>query len=323
MNLSALLRAARRLRRVVAPVIAPLLALVAPLLGAFAAHAQTAALTPATSQAVQPPIEIWHAIVLGLVQGLTEFIPVSSSAHLNITHYFLGQPRQLTFDVFLHVGTTAALIWYFRHDWKELLTVKRLAPLRNLVFIACVPAAIAGAGLRDLEDKLPIFTDVRFNAVMLAVAGAILLISDQVGTQERSIEKITLKDALIIGASQAIALVPGVSRSGSTLTAGLFLGLQRADAARFSFLMSLPITLGAIAFEFRGFLKAGGASANTTPLLTIGIGIVTAGISGLWAIGFLLNYLKTKDVTPFFIWRLAVALLVFGLLLAGFAPKIG
>ena len=311
MNLSALLRAARRLTRAVAPIIA----LVAPLFGALSAHAQ-----PATEAAAavppQPPIEIWHAIVLGLVQGLTEFIPVSSSAHLNFTHYFLGQPRELTFDVFLHIGTTAALIWYFRHDWKELLTVKRLTGLRNLVFIACVPAAIAGAGLRDLEEKLPLFTDVRFNAVMLAVAGAILLISDQVGTQERSIEKITLKDALIIGASQAVALIPGVSRSGSTLTAGLFLGLQRADAARFSFLMSLPITLGAIAFEIRGFLKAGGSIGNTTPL-AIGIGIITAGISGLWAIGFLLNYLKTKDVTPFFIWRLAVALLVFGLLLAG------
>ena len=316
MKFPALLRAARRLTRVVAP----LLALVAPLFGAFTVHAQSVSDAIQASDKIvppQPPIEIWHAILLGLVQGLTEFIPVSSSAHLNITHYFLGQPRELTFDVFLHVGTTAALIWYFRHDWKELLTVERLKGLRNLVFIACIPAAIAGALLRDLENKLPIFTDVRFNAVMLAVAGAILMISDQVGTQERSIEKITLKDALIIGASQAVALIPGVSRSGSTLTAGLFLGLQRADAARFSFLMSLPITLGAIAFEFRGFLKEGGQIGNTTPL-AIGIGIVTAGISGLWAIGFLLNYLKTKDVTPFFIWRLAVALLVFGLLLAGF-----
>ena len=201
------------------------------------------------------------------------------------------------------------------------MTVPSQAKLRNLVFIACVPAAIAGALLRDLEDKVSLFTDVRFNAVMLAVAGAILLISDGVGTQERPLEKITLKDALIIGASQAVALIPGVSRSGSTLTAGLFLGLQRADAARFSFLMSLPITLGAIAFEFRGFLKSGGV-INAAPL-TIGIGILTAGISGLWAIGFLLNYLKTKDVTPFFIWRLAVALLVFALIFAGVGPAPG
>ena len=314
MNPSALLRAARRLLRPLAPVIA----LIAPFFTALAAHSQSVSSAIEASDKIVPPqpaIEIWHAIVLGLVQGLTEFIPVSSSAHLNITHKLMGQPRELTFDVFLHVGTTAALIWYFRHDWKELLTVKRLAVLRNLVFIACVPAAIVGALLRDLEESIPLFTDIRFNAVMLAVAGAILLISDQVGTQERDIEKITLKDALIIGSSQAVALIPGVSRSGSTLTAGLFLGLKRADAARFSFLMSLPITLGAIAFEVRGFLKAGG-EINASPL-TIAIGIVTAGISGLWAIGFLLNYLKTKDVTPFFIWRLAVALLVFGLILGG------
>ena len=315
MKFPALLRAARRLTRVVAP----LLALVAPLFGAFTVHAQSVSDAIQASDKIvppQPPIEIWQAIVLGLVQGLTEFIPVSSSAHLNIAHRLMGHPRQLTLDVFLSVGTTVALIWYFRHDWKELLTVKKLAKLRNLVFISCVPAAIAGVLLRGLEDKYPLFADIRFNAVMLAVAGAILMISDQVGTKERSIEQITLKDALIVGASQAVALIPGVSRSGSTLTAGLFLGLQRADAARFSFLMSLPITLGAIAFELYGFVKHGDViNASYT---TIGIGIVTAGISGLWAIGFLLNYLKTKDVTPFFIWRLAVALLVFGLLLAGF-----
>ena len=317
MILSVLRRAAHRF-------LAPILALAAPFVTVFAAHAQSVSSAIEASDNVlppQPPIELWHAIVLGLVQGLTEFIPVSSSAHLNITHHFLGQPRELTFDVFLHIGTTAALVWYFRHDWKELLTVKRLAPLRNLVFAACVPAAIAGALLRDLQEEVALFADIRFNAVMLAVAGAILLISDGVGTQERPIEKITLKDALIIGASQAVALIPGVSRSGSTLTAGLFLGLQRADAARFSFLMSLPITLGAISFEGYGFFK-NGSVIDASPL-TIAVGVVTAGASGLWAIGFLLNYLKTKDVTPFFIWRLAVALLVFGLVLAGIGPAPG
>ncbi len=310
MNSSVLLRAARRLLRP----LAPFFAFVVPLLTAATAHAQTAA--PAAPAVPQPHIEVWQSIVLGLVQGLTEFIPVSSSAHLNIAHRLMGQPRQLTLDVFLSIGTTVALVWYFRHDWKELLTVKKLAKLRNLVFISCVPAAIAGVLLRGLEDKYPLFADIRFNAAMLAIAGAVLMISDQVGTKERGIEKITLQDALIIGASQALALIPGVSRSGSTLTAGLFLGLQRADAARFSFLMSLPITLGAIAFELRKFIKDGSPMGDT-PYSTIAIGIVAAAISGFWAIGFLLNYLKTKDVTPFFIWRLAVALLVFGLILSG------
>ena len=320
MNPSALWRAARRLLRPLAPVFAFAL----PFFSALAAHAQSAASVAATAPAetvAQPRIEIWQSIVLGLVQGLTEFIPVSSSAHLNIAHRLMGQPRQLTLDVFLSIGTTVALVWYFRHDWKELLTVKKLAKLRNLVFISCVPAAIAGVLLRHLEETFPLFTDIRFNAAMLAIAGAVLMISDQVGAKERSIEKITLQDALIIGASQAIALIPGVSRSGSTLTAGLFLGLQRADAARFSFLMSLPITLGAIAFELYGFFKK--HEAINASYLTIGIGIVTAAISGFWAIGFLLNYLKTKDVTPFFIWRLAVALLVFGLIFSGLVNPTG
>ena len=309
MNLSALSRAARRLLRP----LAPFFAFAVPLLTAATAHAQAAA--PIVPEVPQPHIEVWQAIVLGLVQGLTEFIPVSSSAHLNIAHTLMGQPRQLTLDVFLSIGTTVALVWYFRHDWKELLTVKKFAKLRNLVFISCVPAAIAGVLLRGLEDKYPLFADIRFNAAMLAVAGAVLMISDQVGTKERSIEKITLLDALIIGASQALALIPGVSRSGSTLTAGLFLGIERADAARFSFLMSLPITLGAIVFELYGFFKKHEVINASTP--TIAIGILAAGVSGFWAIGFLLNYLKTKDVTPFFIWRLAVALLVFGLILSG------
>ena len=311
MNLSDLMRAARRLLRPLAPAVA----VAAPFFASLAAHAQTAAPVAATAPVAQPRIELWQSIILGLVQGLTEFIPVSSSAHLNIVHTLMGQPRQLTLDVFLSIGTTLALVWYFRHDWKELLTVKKFAKLRNLVFISCVPAAIAGVLLRHLEDTFPLFADIRFNAVMLAVAGAVLMISDQVGTKERGIEKITLQDALIIGASQALALIPGVSRSGSTLTAGLFLGLERADAARFSFLMSLPITLGAIAFELYGFFKHG--DVINASYLTIGVGIVAAAISGFWAIGFLLNYLKTKDVTPFFIWRLAVALLVFGFILSG------
>ena len=312
MNFPALARTARRaLLSLTRP-----LSFVLPLLtGAAIAHAAPLA-TLAAAPEPQPPTTLWQAVLLGLVQGLTEFIPVSSSAHLNIVHALLGQPRALTFDVFLSVGTTIALAWYFRHDWKELLTIPRFARLRNLVLISCVPAAIAGLFLRKLEDHPP-FSAIWFNATMLALAGAVLYVSDKVGTQKRTLEGVTLKDALIIGASQALALVPGVSRSGSTLTAGLFLGLQREDAARFSFLMSLPISLGAIVFELYGVIKKGPGAVNAS-FLTIIVGILTAGLSGLWAIGFLLNYLKTKDVTPFFIWRVAVALLVFGLLIAGF-----
>jgi undecaprenyl-diphosphatase len=256
-------------------------------------------------------ISWWQAIVLGLVQGLTEFIPVSSSAHLNITHYFLGQKeRHLTFDLMLHIGTLGALGWYFRHDWVALLRDPAQANRRNLVFLACVPAAIAGALLRDAEEKLPLFKDVQFNAVMLVVAGALLWGADAIGKKQRPIEDIKLKDALIIGASQAIALIPGVSRSGSTLTAGLLLGLDRASAARFSFLMSLPITLGAILFEVRGVMKEGGFSTIDASPAALLLGILFSAASGFWAIGFLLNYLRSRSMSLFFFWRLAVAVVV-------------
>ena len=299
----------RRVFRRVARAVLPVLGAAVPFLSSTnAAWAQEAAKVVERD----PEIVWWQGLILGLVQGLTEFIPVSSSGHLNITHWLMGHNRELTYDVFLHIGTVAALAFYFRKDWKALLTDKSQKKMRNLVFLACVPAALAGALLRDAEEKLPIFVDPRFNAAMLVIAGAILLIADKTSRQSRSMESITLRDALIIGASQAVALVPGVSRSGSTLTAGLFLGLQRADAARFSFLMSLPITLGAIGVEGLGVLKTRGEALNSSTGVVI-LGILASALSGFWAISFLLNYLKKKDVTPFFIWRVAVAIFVFGL----------
>ena len=264
----------------------------------------------------------WQAIVLGLAQGLTEFIPVSSSAHLNILHWLFGQNRELPFDVMLHIGTLCALAWYFRHDWRGLLREPAQSGLRNLVFIACVPAVIFGVLGRKLQDHPPL-SQVWFNATMLIVAGLLLWWADRSGRQEREVESVALRDALVVGGSQALALLPGVSRSGATLTAGLMLGLTRESAARFSFLMSLPITLGAVAFEFYkdvwqgGGLPALGASAGVVLL-----GILVSAASGFWAIGFLLNFLRRRDVTPFVLWRIAVALAVFGLLAAGYpAPK--
>jgi len=252
----------------------------------------------------------WQSVILGLAQGLTEFIPISSSAHLNILHWLFGQDRKLTFDVLISIGTTIALAWYFRKDWKELLFDPSHRLMRNLILLSCVPAAIAGLLLRHLEETFPLFTDVRFNAIMLAVAGLILWLADVVGTNRRQLDKVTWIDALVIGASQAFALIPGVSRSGSTITAGLFLGLKRDDAARFSFLMSLPITLGATVFEMRdvvqhGLLKGAGASPGA-----LFLGILVSAVAGFWAIDFLLKYLKTKSVAIFAIWRLVVAFLV-------------
>jgi undecaprenyl-diphosphatase len=274
---------------------------------------------------MNPIITPLHAIILGLVQGLTEFIPVSSSAHLNITHWLLGHNnRDLPFDVMLHIGTLVALAWYFRHDWKLLLTDPGHAKLRNFVFIGCVPAVVFGLGLHKIQDA-PICADVRFNALMLFIAGAVLFVSDRVGRKVRSVESIQLKDSITVGVCQALALIPGVSRSGSTITAGLFVGLTREAAARFSFLMSLPITIGAVSYEFYKDIwkvyQAGGsaglqASLNATPGIIL-LGILVSGLSGFWAIGFLLNFLKRHTVTLFFIWRAVVAVLVLGTVFLG------
>lgn len=279
------------------------------------AFAQGAAVAPAAEKVAQvaPRTQWWEAIILGLVQGLTEFIPVSSSGHLNLTHWLLGHTsptelhRELHFDVLLHFGTLAALVYYFRHDWKELLTNPEKKKLRNLVILACVPAALIGLPLRHIEDFW-LFADPRANAVMLIVAGGILYLADKVSKQVRTIDSVDIKDALVVGASQAIALIPGVSRSGSTLTAGLFMGLKRADAARFSFLLSLPITLGAAAIQTKDVIKDP-SLLNASPL-TMALGILASAVSGFWAIGFLLNYLKSKDVSLFFAWRVVVGLAV-------------
>lgn len=274
---------------------------------------------------MNPIITPLHAIILGLVQGLTEFIPVSSSAHLNITHWLLGhKQRELPYDVMLHVGTLVALAWYFRHDWKTLLTDPTQKKLRNMVLLGCVPGAVLGKILDKFQNET-LFADVRFNALMLAVMGTVLLVADRTGRRSRPLETMTMRDAMIVGFSQALALIPGVSRSGSTMTAGLFLGLTREAAARFSFLMSLPITLGAVGYKFykdiwqvysHGGSEALQNSINASPGVIL-LGILASGLSGFWAIGFLLNFLKHRDVTLFFLWRAAVAMLVLGSIFLG------
>jgi undecaprenyl-diphosphatase len=253
----------------------------------------------------------WQAIILGLVQGLTEFIPVSSSAHLNLTHWLFGHERELAYDVFLHIGTLFALVFYFRHDWIGLIRNPAQARLRNLIFLSCVPAVIAGVLLRDAEENSPIFKDPRFNATMLLAMGLVLWAADRIGRKTREIESANTTDALLIGLSQALALIPGVSRSGSTLTMGLLRSFTRGEAARFSFLMSLPITLGAVLFEVYGQVKHGELFQEGATMLEVVLGILASGASGFWAIGFLLNYLKTRDVSLFVFWRAGVAVMVF------------
>lgn len=299
------------LRRALRPFEAPLgkiAALSLPLAGlATSAVAQTAANTPVNTQS---EVTWWQSIILGLVQGLTEFIPVSSSAHLNITHALMGHDRELAFDVMLSIGTVLAVGWYYRHDWKGLLTDPKQAKLRNMVFLACVPAVIFAPFINKFEENPPLSLP-SFNALMLFLAGLLLLIIDRKSPQERDLETVTAKDSILVGIGQALALIPGVSRSGATLTAGRWLGFTREDAARFSFLMSLPISIGAIVFKYKDF------GHINAPLSSMVLGTLASAISGFWAIGFLLNFLKKRDVLPFFIWRAVVAVVVFALAYVG------
>jgi len=306
---SFLLRAARRARTLfVSPPKSVLrLSLSAASLLGFSslAMAQTAAKTPAVEAVTH--VNWWQAIVLGLVQGLTEFIPVSSSAHLNITHFLLGQnSRQLPFDVVLSVGTILSLAWYFRNDWKGILFDKRQRWLLYLVLLSCIPAVLVAAGspIRHLEDTSKFFYSPFYNGLWMILGGVLLFIADRVGAKKREMKNLKNGDALVIGASQALALIPGFSRSGSTIMAGLFLGLKREDAARFSFLMSLPISIGAVVFELRHFKPA---LLGAGPLEVV-LGVVSSGVSGFFAISFLLSYLRTRSVTPFVIWRVVVGL---------------
>ncbi len=277
---------------------------------------------------------VLQAIVIGILQGLTEFIPVSSSAHLELAPWIAGWPSggvigSLSFDVFLHLGTLLALLGYFARDWVRLLGAA-LASIRErrvgadpdrrlawLLILATVPAALIGFIGEDLIDSaLHADTDtVRLLIAGFMVLGAVVLwLADRLGSRHRDISGLDAPSALAIGLSQALALLPGISRSGATISAGLALGLTRESAARFSFLLATPITLGAGLYGSRHLL---GVSHTSVEWLAIGAGLAAAAISGMLAIGFLLSWLRRRSVTVFSVYRVAFAGLIVVLVMAG------
>lgn len=253
---------------------------------------------------------ILQAIILGLIQGLTEFIPVSSSGHLLLLHQAFGiQEQGLGFDVALHMGTLAALVLFF---YKDILTLARDAlrggPKRRLAFIlalATVPAVVAGVLVQAAAE-----TSLRspfLVSITLSLMATIMLVAEKQAakrTNQVSFEKITLGQGLVIGVAQAIALIPGVSRSGSTITAGIFAGLDRVAATRFSFLLSIPITFGAIIKIL--FDDDTLRQVSSEPELFI-VGIVTAFTSGAVAIRFLLKFVAKHTLNVFAYYRLVLA----------------
>jgi undecaprenyl-diphosphatase len=265
---------------------------------------------------------IIQALVMGIVQGLTEFVPISSSGHLIIVPFLAGWDdafiNSLAFSVMLHLGTLIALLAYFRADWVRLVPAG-LAAVRDrslagdddrrlawLLIATTVPAAAVGLVFSDIIETS--FRNVGLVALMLVVGGLIMLIADRFGAMTRRIEGLTFPMAVGIGAAQALALVPGISRSGISISAGRLVGLDRESAARFAFLMATPITAGAVLFEARKLLTGeAGLDVSIVPLV---VGMFAALISGLVAIRFMLSFLRRQSLTVFVIYRFVLAAVV-------------
>lgn len=277
-------------------------------------------------------MEIIQAIILGLVQGLTEFIPVSSSAHLVIIPWLFGWKggvtSSLTFDVACHLGTLVAVIVFFAKDWGRLIVAwfKSVAErkigqdqdrrLAWFLLAACIPGGIAGVLFEDAINAsfhtAPIpQASMILMAILIAAMGALMWVADALGKREITIGSIGLKDAILIGLAQALALFPGVSRSGSTITAGLALGYKREDAAKFSFLLATPIIAGSglkSLYDLAKDFRAGSITGGELSLFPIGIAV--AGISGFFCIKFLLGFLQKHSTRVFTWYRWALAALV-------------
>ena len=257
---------------------------------------------------------LFQAFVLGIVQGLTEFLPVSSSGHLFLTRYLLGWPEPgLSFDVALHVGTLVAVLWYFWREWIALTGAAvqiarqrgvRTAEERRVLFliIATIPAAIGGLLLGDYAET--VFRHPRITAIALISLGIILWIVDRVASRLRGLDSMRWTDGLAIGVAQVVALVPGVSRSGATMTAGRALGFDRQSAAVFSFLMSMPIILAAIV------MKIPDAMASGDPFAPLLLGIIASMLSGWLAIAVLLRFLSKSSYGVFAVYRVALGVFV-------------
>lgn len=265
---------------------------------------------------------IFAAFVLGIVQGLTEFLPISSSGHLIVVPALLGwhDPfiSSLPFAVMLHVGTLLALLVYFRADWLRLVPAGA-ALLRDrsiagdpdrrlalLLAVTIIPAALVGVLFNEFIERE--VRAVGLVALMLVAGAALLWLAERWGRRDRSIGDLTVRDAFTIGVAQAGALVPGISRSGISISAGLVLGLDRPAAARFSFLMAAPIIAGAGVFEARRLVS--GDIALDGNLAALAVGMVAAFGSGLLAIHGLLRFLRANSTLPFVAYRVLLAVVV-------------
>ncbi len=256
-------------------------------------------------------------LVLATVQAVTEFLPISSSGHLILVPFFLGWPDQgLTFDVATHAGTLLAVVVYFRRDLRDLIAgfftgrpsaTGEYSPraLAWCIALGTVPAGVAGLAFKDMIEA-----HARNPLLIAATAvsyGLVLLLADRIGGKSREIGDLGWREALWIGAAQALALVPGTSRSGITITAALLLGLTRPAAARFSFLLSIPITAVAAALEGAELAMQGVTAEQLYPLV---LGAIVAAGAGYAVIAWLLAWLRRRSLTVFVVYRVLLAAVI-------------
>jgi undecaprenyl-diphosphatase len=259
-------------------------------------------------------VTVFQALVLGVIQGLSEFLPISSSAHLTLVPWlFHWRDPGLAFDVALHFGTLIAVLWYFRHQWITLVAAAASIIAHRRVeteqewravylIIATIPGAIAGLALEKYAEST--FRDPKLVATVLIIMGVVLWWIDKRSAQDRPLGSITWVDALSIGLAQMFAIIPGVSRSGSTITAGRALRLTREGAAIFSFLMSMPIIAAASLLKLPHVLKTEGIDAQLV------VGVLASAVSGWLAISVLLRFVVRRSYGIFAVYRVVVGLIV-------------
>lgn len=274
----------------------------------------------------------FEAVVLGLVQGLTEFIPVSSSAHLRVVGEAFGwEDPGAAFTAITQLGTEAAVLLYFRHDIWRIVTawVASLGGRRRgdpdarmgwLIIIGSLPIVVLGLLFQDQIETT--FRDLRIVATALIAFSLVLYAADRIGAKQREVSDLTVPHGITYGLAQALALIPGVSRSGGTITAGLFLGYSRAAAARYSFLLAVPAVLGSGFYQVQQVLTGSGTGRGVDWGPTILATIIAFGV-GLAVIAWLLRYLAYGSFTPFVVYRIAAGVLILVLVGAGVLDPTG
>jgi undecaprenyl-diphosphatase len=276
-----------------------------------------------------PPFPLYQVVVLAIVQSLTEFLPISSTAHLTLIPRLLGwnSPwlNSLDFDIALHFGTLAAVVLYFFRDWVEIAAGgfgirygrdPQIGQNRNLLWLlalATLPVGVLGYVFKEQAETT--WRSSYVIGAMLIVVGVIIYVAERVGRAKKDLGDVSLADALSIGAAQALAIIPGVSRSGITISAGLFRGINRETAARFSFLLSTPALAGAALKAFHDLHKHGGLSPEMHfPFL---VGVVVSAVTGWVVIAFFLRFLRTHTLRFFVYYRIVFGIIVIALAILG------